>query len=157
MSKRPKREGEGRPSKYQKKYCKMLIEHMAKGYSFETFGPSIDVAVATTYRWLTDEPTDSEEVRANKREFREAKIIAVDKCRLFWEKIGIDGMWSEEKGPKLNTSAWIFNMKNRFGWSDRKDSEDTNKIHTVKIELPGQQAQQVITMEPQKIEGETDA
>ena len=138
---RPRKEPPGRPTKYDPKYCAMLIEHMAKGYSFETFGPSIDVAVSTTYLWVKEY-----------REFSEAKIQAVGKNQIFWEQAGIDGLYSE--GPKrFNPAVWVFNMKNRFGWRDKAPEEDDSRIHTVKIELPGQQAQQVIGMEPKAIEG----
>ena len=32
----------GRPTKYKKKYCKMLIDHMKKGLTYETFAATID-------------------------------------------------------------------------------------------------------------------
>ena len=145
MSKRPKREGEGRPTKYQKKYCKMLIEHMAKGFSFESFAGLIEVHRDTLYEWC----------RVH-QEFSDSKIIAAGKNQLFWESAGIEGMW-QDSNKKFNSTAWIFNMKNRFGWSDKKEDEDTQKIHTVKIELPGQRAQQVISMEPKKIGSSDDS
>lgn len=34
-----------------------------------------------------------------------------------WEEMGIDGMMG--KNPYFQGSPWIFNMKNRFKWSDR--------------------------------------
>jgi hypothetical protein len=144
MSKRPKREGEGRPTKYKKEYCKMLVEHMSKGFSFESFAGLIEVHRDTLYEWC----------RVHK-EFSDSKMIAAGKNQLFWETAGIEGMW-QDSNKKFNSTAWIFNMKNRFGWSDKKEDEDTQKIHTVKIELPGQRAQQVISMEPKKIEAGDD-
>ncbi len=142
----------GRPAKYQKKYCDMLVKHMKKGLSFESFGPSIGVSTSTTYRWLTDEITDDEQTKANKKDFREARNLGFDYCRLFWEQTGIAGVWTSDGEPKLNTTAWIFNMKNRFGWSDRKDDEGAQRIQTVRIELPNAKTEQVISMdEPKKI------
>lgn len=124
----------GRPSKYDPSYCELLIKHMSKGLSFETFGPSIGVSKASTYRWLTDEDNDSEATLRNKKEFRDAKKIATDYCRLFWEKIGVDHIVNYEDSPKLNTTAWIFNMKNRFGWRDRVENtgEVTVKPYIIK-------------------------
>jgi hypothetical protein len=144
MSKRPKREGEGRPTKYQKKYCKMLIEHMAEGLSFESFSAVIDVSRAVLYDWCKVHD-----------EFLDAKRVGFDKNLLFWEKIGIRGATGQIQN--FNASAYIFNKKNRHNWVDRKETDDDkNKIHTVKIELPGQRTQQVISMEPKKIEAKKD-
>jgi hypothetical protein len=97
----------GRPTKYDAKYCQQLIEHMAKGYSYETFGASINVAQSTVKLW------------ENNQEFSAAKKEAFDKCRFFWESIGIQGIWSHKDGPTLNTGNYVFQMKNRFKWTDR--------------------------------------
>lgn len=102
----------GRPTKYKKKYCKMLIDHMAKGLSFECFGASIDVAGSTVFKWVHDFP-----------EFSEAKEIAFEKSRLFWEKQGRAGLWQAENAPKFNSTVWVFNMKNRFRWGERTEQQ----------------------------------
>lgn len=41
----------GRPSKYKPQYDQDLIEHMAKGYSFESFAGVVDVDRDTLYTW----------------------------------------------------------------------------------------------------------
>lgn len=38
-------------NKYKPEYCNLLIEHMSKGLSFETFGTVIDVVRSTIYDW----------------------------------------------------------------------------------------------------------
>jgi hypothetical protein len=111
----------GRPTKYDPKYCQMLIEHMAKGLSYETFGASIKVAQSTVERWEQHE------------EFSGAKKEAFDRCRLFWENVGINGLWNHKDGPSLNTGNYVFQMKNRFKWTDRLD---TNTNHSGKIDIP---------------------
>lgn len=106
----------GRPSKYDPKFCQMLIDHMAKGYSYETFGALINVAQSNVANWESKHP-----------EFQEAKREAFGKCRLFWESLGINYIINvSERDPDgysksttLNNAAWIFNMKNRFKWTDR--------------------------------------
>lgn len=109
----------GRPSLYKPEYCEKLIKHMRKGLSFESFAGVVDVNIDTLYEW--------EKVHAN---FSEAKKIAFAKCRLFWEKKGHQGLYPKmipgEKGVTLlpmNSSVWIFNMKNRFGWKDRPEEK----------------------------------
>lgn len=111
----------GQPTKYRPEYCQMLVDHMTKGFSYETFGSTIGVARATVFNWEKDNP-----------QFLDAKKRAFDNCQLFWEKIGIDNIVSLSKNVRegnvsksvtktLNTGAWIFNMKNRFRWTDRME------------------------------------
>ena len=94
----------------------MLIEHMAKGFSFESFAGLIEVQISTIYNWLELE-----------KDFSEAKNMAFDKSRLFWERIGIEFLVNKYQGDNLNTTLWIFNMKNRFGWRDVKEEKESNE------------------------------
>ena len=36
---------------YKPEYCQMLIDHMSKGYSFESFAGKIGRGVRTIYEW----------------------------------------------------------------------------------------------------------
>jgi len=38
-------------------------------------------------------------------------------CQVWWEKVGRTGA----VGGDINPTTWIFNMKNRFNWRDKKD------------------------------------
>lgn len=98
----------GRPSKYKNEYCELLIEHLESGLSYEAFAGVIKVHLDTLYEW--------EKVHPN---FSEAKRIGVQAGRLFWEKMGRAGAAGKIKN--FNCTAWIFNMKNRFGWRDKQD------------------------------------
>ena len=102
----------GRPSKYKPEYCQLLINHMKKGLSFETFAAEVDVAPETLYEWC----------KAHE-EFLHAKKIAKSHCQALWERIGIAQAVGDEDRGKGSTASWIFNMKNRFGWRDRKEIE----------------------------------
>ena len=117
----------GRPTDYEGEYCEMLIEHMGKGFSFESFAGLLGVCRATVYNWLDLFP-----------EFLDAKKIATEKCRMFWEQQGITGLYETtefdaETGikttKKINPAMYIFNMKNRFkeDWSDTSKQELTGK------------------------------
>lgn len=109
---RPKKKNPGgRPTDYRPEYCKLLIEHMAKGFSYETFGAEVDVCKQTVYTW------------EKHPEFLDAKKKAFTKCQKFWEQQGTLGLWNDPKGESLNSSVWIFNMKNRFKWADRQEIE----------------------------------
>lgn len=118
----------GRPSDYKPEYCQMLIDHMAQGLSFEAFGGIVDCSKETLYTWSEKHP-----------EFLDAKKIATQKCRVFWEKLGVDHIinWSGKDGGKsLNTGVWVFNMKNRFKdeWRDRQEVEHSqDKEQVIRI------------------------
>lgn len=78
MSKSEKPEGYvfGRPTKYRKEFCQMLIDHMAEGFSFESFGALVDTHSRYLYEW------------AKKYEdFSEAKRLGNEKARVWWEKL----------------------------------------------------------------------
>ena len=94
----------GRPTKYKKAYCNKLVEHMKQGYSYETFGVTIGVSKQTVYDWEKHE------------EFLDSKKRAFAECQLFWEKMGIHGAAGRLK--RFNSTAYIYNMKNRFRKSD---------------------------------------
>jgi len=116
MKKKIKKSGAGgRPSKYQSDYAQMLIEHMARGYSYESFAAVINVNRDTLYYWEDSFP-----------EFSDAKKKAFDKCLLRWEQIGIAGTIGVKSGAEaklgnFNAGSWIFNMKNRFNWRDKHE------------------------------------
>ena len=121
----------GQPTKYKPEYCQKLIDHMATGLSYETFGAVIDVATSTIYLWEDEHP-----------EFSEAKKIAFNKCRIWWESHATDYLVNSPNGKSLNASIWIFNMKNRFKWTDRQDifQATTN----VNAEAKGEESKELI-------------
>lgn len=111
-----KKSNAGRPSSYDPAYCKLLINHMGAGFSFESFAGVLGVSRDTLYFWAKRFP-----------EFSDAKEIGFGKCQRKWEEIGLAGSIgiSELKdGTKLgrfSSAAWIFNMKNRFDWRDKRE------------------------------------
>lgn len=139
MSKKKKETAEkdvgGRPTKFKEEYCEMLIQHMGKGFSFESFAGVVDVNTDTVFEWSRPENKDKYPG------FSDAKKKAFAKCRIFWEKKGIDGLDEIEEydratktsyKKKMNSAIWIFNMKNRFRWTDRVEVE-TPKETVIKL------------------------
>lgn len=47
---------------------------------------------------------------------------AHDLCRVWWERHGRKMTTGQADG---NATVWIFNMKNRFGWADKTNTEIT--------------------------------
>jgi len=121
-----------RPSKYKDNFPNLLLDHMGKGFSFESFAALVGVTEETIHDWTRSKLADGTDNPRYKAEFSESKKEGLIKARLFWERIGVNmtlGMpltWIDDKGvehktEKYNVTAWIFNMKNRFGWRDRQD------------------------------------
>lgn len=123
----------GRPSDYRAEYCDLLIKHMSEGLSFESFGAIANCCKDTLYGWAAQFP-----------EFLDAKRTGLEKSRIFWEKMGIHGTTGNlktvskeitkpngdiEKRYKtayFNAQSWNMNMKNRFGWKDRVEVDNTS-------------------------------
>lgn len=99
----------GRPTDYRPEYCKMLQEHMSKGYSYRSFAATLRVDADTLYEW-----------ERKNQEFSEAKRIGRELALQFWESLGTGLAAGKLKGAP---AVWIFNMKNRFkeDWKDRHE------------------------------------
>ena len=128
----------GRPTYYEQRFCELLIDHMEKGFSYESFAGLVGVSKQTIYDWEKANP-----------DFLDSKKIGVEKSRLFWEKQGIEGIYTtevfeqDENGSRstkkaLNSSVWIFNMKNRFmqEWRDKQENEVSGTLSTVILPKP---------------------
>jgi hypothetical protein len=111
----------GRPSKYKKAYCDAVIKHCAKGLSFECFAAQCHVSKETIYTWTEKH-----------KEFLDAKKKGEAKCQEYWEKLGLAGTVGKLKG--FNAAMWIFNMKNRFGWTDKHEINSGNGTFTFSYE-----------------------
>lgn len=98
--------GFGRPSLYREEYCQQLVDHMAEGFSFETFAATIDTHRDTLYEWCKVHPN-----------FSDAKRTGTDKCQAYFEKLGKAAMLGKIDG--FSSAVWIFSMKNRFRWQDK--------------------------------------
>lgn len=117
----------GRPTKYKKEYCEMIVEYMSGGASITSFAASIDVARSTITDWTAIHP-----------EFRAAVKKGKAKCAAWWEKLGREGA----QGSDVNPTLVIFGLKNMAAddWSDRreidhKSSDGSMAPKTIKIEV----------------------
>lgn len=125
----------GRPTDYRPKFCEMLINHMSKGYSFESFAGLDEVATTfqTLYAWV-----------AKNEDFLEAKLKGKAKSLMKWEKDGIEGIFDIEETDKitgittkkkLNAAVYRLQMRNRFGWQDGSSgpSKTDEKVEKPKL------------------------
>jgi len=103
----------GRPTKYSKKYCKIVLEKMKNGGSVISCCAEIGIARDTFYNWARDHP-----------EFSDTYKMGMVLAESWWENIGKMGAVGLEistngRTGRVNPSIYSFFMKNRFGWTDR--------------------------------------
>ena len=99
----------------------MLIDHMEQRLSYESFAGVIGVCRATIYHWEKTQPS-----------FLDAKNRGKAKLMLSMEKLGLDGIVGDIKG--FNASTYIFTMKNKCGWTDKAEVEQTNRDIEIKLD-----------------------
>jgi hypothetical protein len=108
-----------RPTKYKDTYPDQLYEHMKGGLSFESFGGVIGVSEETLHKWK------NQKSKYFRKAFSESYKRGRTASMLHWEELGHDMVLAGQG----NATAWIFNMKNRFNWKDKKDiTTDDEKI-----------------------------
>lgn len=96
----------GRPSKYDPKYCEEVGKLFREGCSIEEIAYEIDVHVDTIAEWQKVHPEFSAAMKKG-RKFAEGR----------WMKDGRVNIHNKE----FNTALWYINMKNRYGWTDKKE------------------------------------
>jgi len=62
-------------------------------------------------------------------DFRETVKEAKALCEHWWEERGRE----MAMGSEGNATVWIFNMKNRFGWKDKTETEHTGSVAVTQI------------------------
>ena len=99
------------PTKFKHEYHELLIAHMAKGFSYESFAAITDTSTQTLYNWERTKPG-----------WVETKAKAFAKCQYRWEEIGMT--------LSSNAALWMFQMKARFGWRDTVSVEQSVNLTT---------------------------
>lgn len=115
----------GRPSKYEPRFCQMVIDHMSDGASMTSFAAEIGVARSTINEWMAVHP-----------EFSEAIKIAKAKCAAWWERLGRQGA----QGGEVNPTLVIFGLKNMAAddWREKQELAHTSpdgSMSPTRIEL----------------------
>ena len=98
----------GRSTKFKKKYCKISFDLLSKGYSKEAVAGRIGISKQCFYEWVQ-----------KYEDFGDAVQRGESASQYYWEELGMRGTLGEIKG--FNASSWMFNMKNRFGWTEKSD------------------------------------
>lgn len=98
------------------------IQHRAEGYSKESF-PDCD------YRTIASHLSKHEfELQPEKAGIEKAERLG----QLEWERIGKQLANGQIEG---NATSYIFNMKNRYGWSDKRELDQNLTLTMPDIEI----------------------
>lgn len=122
----------GRPTKYQRKYCDAIVEHMREGASMTAFAAEIGVHRGTLNEWMGVHPEFSEAVKKGKAT-----------CAAWWEKRAREGALGAEQG---NATLIIFGLKNMASddWADTKKHEISGPgggpVQTISQEMTPEEA-----------------
>jgi len=100
-----------RPTDYKPEYCEKIIPLLKEGYSIEEIGLELDVGCSTIYLWMEKYPEFMHAIKKG-REFSKA----------WWMKQGRISLREKD----FNPTTWYMNMKNRFGWKDKTETENTH-------------------------------
>lgn len=115
----------GRPTDYKKDFCEMVVDHMAKGFSLQSFAGVVGVTRQCLYDWMD----------AN-NDFKKACEVGRERSRLFWENIMLENLVFSRMGKQIDFRMWQFNMMNRFreDWTEKPDQNgNTFQIGEVTI------------------------
>ncbi len=105
-----------RPTKYRKRYCKMVRDWGSQGYSIKYMAYCIGVPRDALYRWADKYP-----------EFEEALSLAREFSEAVHEKLAGDAAKGEIEGYNIN--AHRFYMKHAHGWEEQeKEPQNKNNI-----------------------------
>lgn len=105
----------GRPSKYTSDMLPIVIELMKEGASLIEVSAAIGVNDETIQDWK-----DPKSPRY-KEEFSVAIQEGVRLSAAWWQRMGRTNL----KEKDFQTGLWYANMKNRFGWRDKTETEQT--------------------------------
>lgn len=116
---RPKKTLKDLPRKWEEKMLKLARE----GGSLEEIKATVLNCISNDlwYRLIDEEPKFSETVR-------HCKMLSI----AWWEKLGRAGAIGQ---TPIQPTTWIFNMKNRAGWTDRQDIQQTITGGVLRVEV----------------------
>lgn len=87
-----------------------LIEEYENGASDVEIAKLLKITIVRFYELIQESPAFAEFVERGRTV-----------SRAWWESAGRKNLWNKE----FNTALWNFNMKNRYGWADKVDTNDT--------------------------------
>ena len=101
----------GRPTKFKEEMCETVICLMSEGASKIEVCAELGICFDTIPEWCNPKGAYS------KPTFSEAVKKGLQLSQAWWEKNGRKNLENRD----FNYTGWYMNMKNRFGWADKKE------------------------------------
>ena len=122
----------GRPPKYKKEFCSLVIKHMKKGKSLTSFAASINTHRSLIYSWMDKYP-----------EFKDACKTAQTLSQEWWEEFAMQAatgrIYDEThkgKYDKHNPNMIQFMMSRRFkDFYQKRNAEENSEDKKISINL----------------------
>lgn len=112
----------GAPTQYKPEYCDMLIEHCKTGFSVNSFGAVVGVAVSTLYVWCETYPM-----------FKEAKEIA-EVSRLYLNESNALKLANGKISGSAPMQTFILkNLGHGLRWREKEIEEIVNSTGAIHI------------------------
>lgn len=108
----------GRPTDYREEICEEAFELCRQGASIEELGYELRQGYTTLYEWMDRHPKFAEAIKKGR-----------EQSKGWWLKKGRENIGNKE----FNSGLWFMNMKNRWGWADKR--ENTNQHNVVIQEI----------------------
>jgi hypothetical protein len=99
-------------TEYDSAFCEKVVKLMREGASIMEVARELNARRETLWSW-----------RKNHPEFKDAIETGLDYSQGWWEKMGRLAI----NDKQFNATVWYMNMKNRFGWRDKKDLTTNGK------------------------------
>lgn len=100
-----------RTGKFKKEMCETVVSLMGEGASIVEVSAELGIHRDTFYEWIDDKSNYYQP------DFAHAVGEGRQLSQAWWEKNGRINL----QNPKFNYTGWYMNMKNRFGWTDKKE------------------------------------
>ena len=111
----------GRPTKYNAKLCALLPSMFANGESIAEVCAELGITRETFHQWVNLYP-----------DFSDSYKKGLELSEAWWTKLGRAGATGK---AKIQPATWIFNMKNRFKWTDRVEQVVTATVDTAAADM----------------------
>ena len=111
----------GRPTKYNAKLCALLPAMFANGESVPEVCADLGIHKDTFFEWVK-----------TYKEFSDSYKKGLELSEAWWTKLGRAGATGK---AKIQPATWIFNMKNRFKWTDRVEQVVTATVDTAAADM----------------------
>lgn len=96
-----------------------FIEMGKEGCSDVEIRAEFGISDCLWYRWIDED-----------EEFSRTAKIAKAACHAKWEEMGRKMAFGQVDG---NPTTWIFNMKNRFNWKDKTETDQSVKLQVTEM------------------------